>query len=376
MPGPNDFETGDSMRGFVGVISWIWLVFMAGAVLYAVGDDLLGRGIGRRTLLVVMVDVIFALPAYLGIRWSSQRPRQGDQELADSPPPVVEKARVARVESDGGHAAGLIGEWSRAAGQWDAGAPPYVLAADADFVESHGTVTYRSAEEAREASDFHHPDRNRDRRLHVGLLPVPFMGDLFNASVYVLMACPGVTRRDYDEYEQPAFRKALLANLKQEHLEGFLPFPSLDPQFDWHDGFTYWNTGRGLGNTIGELAGRLGISRAEARAILCERLAVIQVAPYHSANPPRDNRALGTWPSVRLAGEFVRDVVVPKVRSGEAVVLSVLRVRFWDQYLPADLGEEEGVLRSANAGESRSASLGPNSRWGQAILRRLGDGDL
>ena len=109
---------------------------------------------------------------------------------------------------------------------------------------------------------------------------------------------------------------------------------------------------------------------------MCERLAVIQVAPYHSANPPRDNRALGTWPSVRLAGEFVRDVVVPKVRSGEAVVLSVLRVRFWDQYLPADLGEEEGVLRSANAGESRSASLGPNSRWGQAILRRLGDGDL
>ena len=310
----------------------------------------------------------------LGIRWSRRRASPDDQELPETPPPVVEKAPVARVESDEEHSAGLIGAWSRAASQWEPGPPPYVLPADASFLESHGTVTYRSAEEAREAADFHFPDRSRDMRLHVGLLPVPFMGDLLNASVYVLMACPGVTRRDYEEYEQPAFRRALLANLKQERLDGFLPFPYLDPRFDWHDGFRYWNTGRGLGNTIGELSRRLGMSEAGARAMLCERLAVIQMVPYHSANAPRDNRALWSWPSVRLAGEFVRDVVVPRVRTGEAVVLPILRVRFWDQYLPAELGEEQGVMRSANAGESRSASLGPNSRWGQAILRRLGEG--
>ena len=364
------------MRSFVGVISWTWLVFMAGSVLYAVGDDLLGRGVGKQTLLVVMVNVIFALPAYLGIKWSRPSEGRDDQEVPELPAPVVERTPVARVESGGGYAAGLIGEWRKAAGQWDVGSPPYVLEADASFVESHGIVMYCSAEEGREAPDFYRPDRNRDRRLHVGLLPVPFMGDLLNASIYVLMACPGVTRGDYEEYEQYAFRRALLANLKQERLDGFLPFPSLDPQFDWHDGFKYWNAGRGLGNTIGELGSRLGISESEARAMLCERLAVIQVVPYHSGSPPRDSGALWSWPSVRLAGEFVRDVVVPRVRSGEAVVLSLLRVKFWDQYLPTDLGDDEGVMRSANPGESRSASLGPNSRWGQAILRRLGDGGL
>ena len=362
------------MRGFVGVISWVWLVFMAGAVLYAVGDDLLGRGIGRRTLLMILVNVILALPAYLGIRWSRRSAGQDTLEVFENPPPVVEKAPVARVESDGGRAAGLIGEWRRAATRWDPGSPPYVLATDAPFLESHGTVTYRSAEEAREAPDFYLPDQNRDRRMHMGLLPVPFMGDLLNASIYVLMASPGVTRRDYEEYEQPAFRKALLANLKQERLDGFLPFPYLDPQFEWHDGFEYWDRRRGLGKIIGELAKGQGISTEEARAMLCERLAVIQVVPYHSSRAPNDTNRLRNWPSVRLAGEFVRDVVVPRVRSREAVVLAIMRVRFWDQYLTSDLGEEEGVLRSANAGESRSAALGPNSRWGQAILRHLGDG--
>ena len=53
------------MRRFVGVISWIWLVFLAGAGLYTIGDDLLGSGIGSRTMLEVMVNVVLALPAYL-----------------------------------------------------------------------------------------------------------------------------------------------------------------------------------------------------------------------------------------------------------------------------------------------------------------------
>ena len=320
-------------------------------------------------MLEAVFNGILAVPGYLGVRRSRKRSGQGVPE--DLPPPVVGKPTVSTAEPEVGGAAGLIREWRKAAAHWDHGSPPYILPADAGYVEAHGMVMYRSAEEARQAPDFHYPDQSRDRRLHVGLLPVPFMGDLLNASVYVPMSCPGVRRKDYEEYEQPAFRRALLANLRQERLDGFLPFPWLDPRFDWHDGFEYWDRRRGLGNTIRELARRLEIPEVEARRLLCERLAVIQVAPYHSANPPRDNRALRSWPSVNLAGEFVRDVVVPRVRSGEAVVLPVMRVRFWDQFLPPDLREEQGVLRALNTGESRSASLGPNRRWGQAILRHL-----
>lgn len=268
---------------------------------------------------------------------------------------------------------GLLSEWSKAADQWNPGSAPYILGDDVGWLKSDDIVTYHSWDEARQAPDFYGPDRKKDKRLHLGLLPVPFMGDLLNASIYVLMTNPGVTRDDYREYERPAFRRALLANLKQERLDGFLPFPYLDPQFDWHDGFKYWDKGRGLGKSIRELARVRGISEPEARTALGRKLAVIQVVPYHSANGPNDSKSLNSWPSVRLAGGFVRDTVVQRVRARESIVIAIRRVRSWDQYLPTDLSEEQGVMRSASAGEARSASLGPKSRWGGAILRHLRD---
>ena len=163
---------------------------------------------------------------------------------------------------------GLLREWSEAADQWNPGVAPFVLGADADLLKSYSSVMYRSWGEAMRASDFYVPDKGRDRRLHLGLIPIPFMGDLLNASIYVLMTNPGVTRDDYREYERPAFRRALLANLKQERLDGFLPFPYLDPQFDWHDGFKYWDKEHGLERTIGELARVRGMSEPEGRAMV------------------------------------------------------------------------------------------------------------
>ena len=268
---------------------------------------------------------------------------------------------------------GLLGEWSRAAGQWDPVSTHYVLGADAECLKYYGSVTYRSWDEARQAPDFFIPNKGGDKRFHLGLLPVPFLGDLLNASIYVLMANPGVTPDDYREHEEPAFRRALLANLKQERLDGVLPFLYLDPQFHWHDGFEYWD--KKLGKTIRELSRVRGITEPEARAVLCGKLAVIQMFPYHSANGPGYSKRLNSWPSVRLAGEFVRDTVVPRVRAGEAIVIAIRRYneKNWGQYLPTDLSEEQGVMRSASAGAARSAALGPKSRWGRAILRHLGD---
>ena len=266
----------------------------------------------------------------------------------------------------------LLSEWSKASDQWNAGSPPYTLEADADFLKSYATVTYHSWDEARQAPNFYSPDRNRDRRLHLGLLPGPFVGDVLNASIYVLMTNPGVTRDDYREYEEPVFRRALLANLKLERLDGVLRFLCLDRQFAWHDGFKYWNSKVGLGKTVQELASRWGISEPEARTEIGDKLAVIQLFPYHSANGPSDSKWLNSLPSVRLAGEFVRDTVAKRVREKQAIVIAMRRVKRWNQYLPADLTEEQGVIRSVNAGEARAANLRPASRGGRAILRHLG----
>ena len=221
----------------------------------------------------------------------------------------------------------LLEEWGRAAGNWDTGSAPFVLPADEGRLRYFDKAPLWSWEEARQAPDFYVPDKDKDRRFHLGLLPVPFMGDLRNASIYVLMTNPGVKPDDYRESEEDAFRDALLSNLKQEWLDGSLPFPHLDPRFDWHDGFVYWDKERGLRRTIVELARVRGISEPEARALLCDKLVVIQLVPYHSGVGPTDSDRPPDWPSARLAGEFLRDAVVPRVRSREAVLLVMRRLR-------------------------------------------------
>ena len=262
----------------------------------------------------------------------------------------------------------LLSEWRKASDQWNPGAAPYMLEADANWLESYSTVTYHSWKEAQQSPDFSSASRT-GHRPHLGLLPGPFAGDMLNASIYVLMTNPGLARDDYLEYKSPALRGALIATLKQERLDGALPFWCLDRQFDWTDAFRYWD--RKLCLTIRELARWRGIDEPEARTELGNKLAVIQRFPYHSKNGPNDSKRLNSWPSARLAGEFVRDTVVKRVRANQAIVVVMRRVKSWNQYIPEDLDDEQGVVRSANAGEARSASLRPASRGGSAILRHL-----
>ena len=164
----------------------------------------------------------------------------------------------------------------------------------------------------------------------------------------------------------------MLANLQQERVGGVLPFLFLDRQFDWHDGFRYWNINVGLAKTIQEMAERQCITEAEARIEVGNQLAVIQLFPYHSANAPNGTERLKNLPSVKKVGRFVQETVTERVREGQAIAIVIRRVKVWDQYLPGDLGEEQGVFRSASAGEARMANLRPSSRGGRAILRHLG----
>ena len=266
----------------------------------------------------------------------------------------------------------LITTWKNSSVRWDSSLAPFVLPADAELLKSYPDVLYRTQEEARRDPAFSYPSKEKDRRIHLGLLPGPFMGDVSHASIYVLMANPGVSQTDYRELDDPYFRGALLANLKQEHVGGILPFLFLDRQFDWHAGFRYWNMDVGLARTIQELAERQGITEGEARIKVGNQLAVIQLFPYHSSICPYGAERLKKLPSVKKVGGFVRETVTERVREKQAIAIVVRRVKVWDQYLPVELSEEQGVFRSANSGEARKANLRPSSRGGRAILRRLG----
>jgi hypothetical protein len=254
----------------------------------------------------------------------------------------------------------LLHQW----GEWRAESPPYILDADRALLTSQrstrATVVRRSWPEAFNANDFCAPG---DIRLHLGLLPQPFFGDLRRASIFLLLLNPGLGPDDYfGEHEIPSFRAALLGNLKQEFSDAPFPFLFLDPQYSWHGGFTWWHSK--LTRVIERLAQELGISFAAARRRLGATLASIELFPYHSASFHDAGGWLRNLPSVELARAFVNNVVIPRVKSKKAIVIVTRKAQAWN------LPHYEGVV-VYTAGEARAAHLTPDSPGGRAILNHL-----
>ncbi len=115
---------------------------------------------------------------------------------------------------------------------------------------------------------------------------------------------------------------------------------------------------------IGELAKRRAESFADARRQLAGELACIELLPYHSKKFGRSEGWLRKVPTVKLGPEFVHDTVLPRVRSGEAIVIVMRGARVWD------VPEINGVT-TYPGGLAQGASLKPNSKGGRAILDHL-----
>lgn len=254
----------------------------------------------------------------------------------------------------------LLREWAA----WEHEKAPFLLEADRSVLTSQRSarslVTVRSWSAAHRADDFGAPG---DGRLHLGLLPQPFCGDLRRASVYVLLLNPGLGPSDYfGEYKVKRYRHALVATLKQEFQPGSVPFLFLDPQFAWHGGFGWWH-GK-LAGVIGRLARVWSVPFAAARMRLGNELASIELFPYHSASFRDGGGWIRQLHSVMLARAFVKDVVIPRVKRGEAIAIVTRHTKVWD------LPDHPRIVRYSPT-EARAAHLSPDSRGGHAILSHL-----
>ena len=205
------------------------------------------------------------------------------------------------------------------------------------------------------------PVRNTiDRRLHLHLMPVPFLGDLDKAEIFILLLNPGFIHADYYTEENSAsYRSRLAKNLLQDFDQIEFPFLSLDPEFCWHPGFGWWE------GKLREVVGRIASHRYENNYIavlrdLASRIAAIELVPYHSAS-------FSAWPlrhqlpSALAARAYVRDVLA----KDDKLIIVTRRAEDWA------LNESENVVVYAG-GETRGASLSPASRGGRAILARYG----
>lgn len=292
---------------------------------------------------------------------------------------------------------GLLEEWSNWASKCEG--PPYGLKEDIDALDtldkgrSEDKKRTITLENWKLAAKDERLSKGGDTRLHLGLIPIPFMGNLRDATIFVLMLNPGLSLTDYFEHEDASFRSALMANLHQDPPKDAMPFVSMDPQFARNTGFSYWHQGLGLKGIIERIVMRKKIHLAEARKKLADKLAVIQLVPYRSTKFDRDELLKspkdGGLPSVKLVKDYVRKTVVEeKCKTKGALVIMARGVRVWNECLPQERGEnfreetcskgtkisygEGTIIRYDGRGQARGAGLGPNTRGGKAILKHLG----
>lgn len=192
-----------------------------------------------------------------------------------------------------------------------------------------------------------------DNKLHLTLLPQPYLGDLTSARVAVLLLNPGIHPADFlllEHYRH--FQEQLRANLRQEETAN----PYLDPRWAWTSGFVWWEQKfRNVAKLIAEH--RYAGNYIKALDLLSREVLCIELVPYHS-------RSFGTsteLPSSRMARNAAREIAKDPNRT----VIVTRRVQDWG------ISEGPNVV-NYSGGQTRGASLGPNSAGGRAILSAFG----
>jgi hypothetical protein len=250
----------------------------------------------------------------------------------------------------------LLREWKG----FSFGTAPFLLKGDDVLLQSDRSVTVTSWSAYSGADDF---GARPDKRFHLGLYPLPFIGDLARAKVVLLLLNPGLGADDYfGEHEVRGFRDRLRANICQD-VGAPYPFFFLDPSLAWHSGYTWWH-GR-LQGIIGELAVRWSVTYAAARSRVACELAAIELVPYHSASYRLSAKVQNELHSVMLAKQYCKEVLVPKCLAGEVTLVVTRRVNDWG------VAAGDGAVVYERS-EPRAALLSRGTRGGMQILKALG----
>lgn len=254
----------------------------------------------------------------------------------------------------------FLSEWASWAQEGES-ERPYILRADEALkdLNSEAVCNYDSWDQYVRCEILGRPD---DRRLHLGLLPQPFCGDLQKARVFILLLNPGLGPLGaFAQLRIPEYREALLANLR-----GGQPFMHLDPHFAWHGGFSYWN--KKLRDVIEKLGEEWGESYASARERLRQQIATLELVPYHSVKFPRRRIMRADLKSAELAKSFAR-VLVDRAKQDECLLVVLRAHNLWG--LPKGIEKETANVVVYSKSQARGAHLNCKSRGGKRIFEFL-----
>lgn len=202
-----------------------------------------------------------------------------------------------------------------------------------------------------------------DDGFHFSLLPTPYVGNIENADIYILMLNPGFNLAEYyAEFESKAFRQTAIKNLQQAFDAKGYWFWCLDPQFCWHPGYWYWE--RKLTKIAKKLQQARKSTYKDALYEMSRRIAVVELVPYHSRSY-RGRDLTKILHSSELAKNWVHQTLLPKVSENGAVIVVARQAASWE------LEARDDSIVCYDRAEARSAHLTPESRGGKLILQRL-----
>jgi hypothetical protein len=209
---------------------------------------------------------------------------------------------------------------------------------------------------------------NENRRLHLSLRPVPYLGNLAQAKIFILLLNPGLAYADYwAESNSKAFCQRLENNLQQSFDGIDFPFFKLDPQFCWCSGFMWWES------KLHEVIRRIAKEQFDNQYIdamrdLSTKLACLELVPYHSSSFGAHS-LIKNLPSVKMVKKFVTDSLIPQAEDAKLTLIVTRQAKEWR--IPNSMEKTKNIV-VYKGGHTRGASLSPNSLGGKAILRHYG----
>ena len=254
----------------------------------------------------------------------------------------------------------LVDAWT----QFRSDSRPHLLSGDELLSERYRgrslSVTHDSYETYVGGDDFN--DR-KSRILHTGLIPIPYLGDLINAKIFILMLNPGIGDHDYfAEYHYPPYRMELMQNLRQ-HLNKDYPMLFLNPAYSWHGGGQYWISR--LRPFIELIVKKEKCTFREAMRVLSRSVCCLELLPYHSASYSIPGTVLKNLRSVALIRNFVRNDLVRRASEGRACIIAARGNSLWG--VPASSRN----VATLSSSEARRANLSISSPAGKLIRRFL-----
>jgi hypothetical protein len=235
--------------------------------------------------------------------------------------------------------------------------PPYFFDGDQDIISGRDEMLFcHSFDEYIARSDF-----GKKNRIHVGLLPIPYIGNLDNATIFVLMMNPGFSPGDYFAEQSADYREAYIKNIYQENAGDEYPFMFLNPNYSWSPGSTYWEPK--LRSIAEDISQKKSIDYRNALRLLAKQIVCLELIPYH-AQEFNIGSLIDDLPSAIAVLKYVHEVLVPKAQKDMITIVVTRRVKDWD------LPDDKNIIKYKR-NQSRAAHLSIKSPGGKAIRRRL-----